>query len=222
MRSSSSKASRREREIERHRTEIMAAAEQLFAQKGYVSSSMDEVARRAEFSVGTLYNFFKNKEALYSAILQHKSELMQVRIEACLARPGSPAERIEAYFKERMELYWRYPNFFRLFFHQAMSAVSDPRAGFTGELADRYELLLRGLDAIFDAGIARGEFRPVSATILTTSLEAIIRGYLVRLSRDTQAVRSKEEEAALFEVFASGAMTQSPAEREAAVSGGGP
>jgi TetR/AcrR family transcriptional regulator len=155
----SNRASRRDREIERHRIEIMAAAEQLFAQKGYVSSSMDEVARRAEFSVGTLYNFFKNKEALYSAILQHKSELMQVRIEACLARPGSPAEKIEAYFSERMDLYWRYPNFFRLFFHQAMSAVSDPRAGFTRELGERYELLLRGLDAIFEAGIARGEFR---------------------------------------------------------------
>lgn len=205
MKTPPAKPSRRQRELERHRSEIMAAAEKLFAQKGYVSASMDEVARLSDFSVGTLYNFFKNKEDLYSAVMRQKTDMMQVRIVQCLERRGSPTDRIRGYFRERFDLYWKYPNFFRLFLHQTMSSVSDPRTGFLQELAERYEILLRALDAIFESGIRKGEFREVPPTILTTCLEAIIRGYLVRLSLDVDAVRSREEEEALFEVFIAGA-----------------
>lgn len=212
MKSAASKASRRQREVERHRAEIMSAAEQLFAKKGYVSSSMDEVARLAEFSVGTLYNFFENKEDLYAAIMRQKTDMMQVRIVECLARKGTAAQRIRAYFQERLDLYWRYPNFFRLFFHQTMSSVSDPRTGFMKDLAERYEVLLKGLEAIFESGIKRGEFRNVPASILTISLEAIIRGYLVRLSLQPAPVRSREQETALYEFFESGAVSRAAAD----------
>lgn len=204
MKTIASRVGRREREIERHRSEIMSAAETLFARKGYVSTSMDEVARAAEFSVGTLYNFFRNKEDLYAAIMRQKTDLMQERIVSCLNRQGTPEERIRRYFQERIDLYWRYPNFFRLFFHQTMSSVSDPRTGFMKELAERYEILLKGMDAIFESGIRKGQFRDVPPSILTTSLEAIIRGYLVRLSLQASSARVKEEEAALYEVFSSG------------------
>lgn len=210
MKTASPKPNRRQRELDRHRAEIMTAAEKLFAQKGYVSASMDEVARQSEFSVGTLYNFFRNKEDLYAAIMRQKTDLMQARIVACLGRRDTPAERIRAYFNERLDLYWRYPNFFRLFFHQTMSSVSDPRTGFMHELAERYEVLLSGLDAIFESGIRRGEFRDVPPKILTTSLEAIIRGYLVRLSLQAEIERSREEEEALYELFELGARHRRP------------
>lgn len=210
MKTPTAKPSRRQRELERHRSEIMAAAEKLFAQKGYVSASMDEVARLSDFSVGTLYNFFKNKEDLYSAVMRQKTDLMQVRIVQCLERRGTPMERIRSYFHERFDLYWKYPNFFRLFLHQTMSSVSDPRTGFLQELAERYEILMRALDAIFESGIRKGEFRDVPPSILTISMEAIIRGYLVRLSLDVDATRSKEEEEALFEVFVYGARAADP------------
>lgn len=205
MKVAANKPTRRQLEMERHRSEIMSAAEKLFAQKGYVSASMDEVARLSDFSVGTLYNFFKNKEDLYSAIMRRKTDMMQSRIVACLGRRASPVERIRAYFNERMDLYWKYPNFFRLFLHQTMSSVSDPRTGFLRELEERYEVLLAGLDSIFDSGIRKGDFRRVSPSVLTTCLEAIIRGHLVRLSLQANAVRSPEEEEALFEIFAAGA-----------------
>ncbi len=206
----SNKPTRRQLEMERHRDEIMSAAEKLFAQKGYVSASMDEVARLSDFSVGTLYNFFKNKEDLYSAIMRKKTDLMQSRIVACLERRGTAIERIRGYFRERMDLYWKYPNFFRLFLHQTMSSVSDPRTGFLHEMEERYEILLAALDSIFESGIRSGDFRRVSPTILTTCMEAIIRGHLVQLSLQSNAIRSQEAEDALFDVFATGAQATRP------------
>ncbi|TXT67534.1 MAG: putative TetR family transcriptional regulator [Promethearchaeota archaeon] len=59
---------RKERERERHRIEILTAAEKLFLEQGYDDTTMKEIARKAEFSKGTLYNYFDSKKDLYLAI----------------------------------------------------------------------------------------------------------------------------------------------------------
>ena len=63
---------RREREKLRQRDELLAAALELFSEKGYHNVSMHEIAQRAEFAVGTVYKFFKNKEDLYKALITGK------------------------------------------------------------------------------------------------------------------------------------------------------
>jgi len=62
------KPSRREREKLRQRQEILDVALNLFSKKGYHNISMHEIAKEAEFAIGTLYKFFRNKEDLYQAI----------------------------------------------------------------------------------------------------------------------------------------------------------
>ncbi len=60
----SKSALRREREREKRYQTIFKAAEKLFAKQGYHKTSMEQVADRAEVSVGTVYFYFKNKEDL--------------------------------------------------------------------------------------------------------------------------------------------------------------
>ncbi|RJP33090.1 MAG: TetR/AcrR family transcriptional regulator [Actinobacteria bacterium] len=55
---------RKQREKEQRIAAILAAAEKLFAQKGYQTASMGDIADLAEFSTGTIYFYFKNKEDL--------------------------------------------------------------------------------------------------------------------------------------------------------------
>jgi len=61
---------RRQREREQRYLTILAAAETLFAQKGYHTTSMEEIADLAEVSVGTVYFYFKNKEDLILQMLE--------------------------------------------------------------------------------------------------------------------------------------------------------
>jgi AcrR family transcriptional regulator len=61
---------RRQREREQRYLTILAAAEKLFAQKGYHTTSMEEIADLAEVSVGTVYFYFKNKEDLILQLLE--------------------------------------------------------------------------------------------------------------------------------------------------------
>lgn len=63
------KLSRKEREYNRHRKEILEVALDLFSEKGLYAVTMVDVAKEAEFSVGTIYKFFKNKEDIYKGLI---------------------------------------------------------------------------------------------------------------------------------------------------------
>ena len=60
----SKSALRRQREREQRYQTIFEAAENLFAKQGYHKTGMEQIADRAEVSVGTVYFYFKNKEDL--------------------------------------------------------------------------------------------------------------------------------------------------------------
>lgn len=61
---------RRERERKARRRLMLEAARAVFAEKGYRRATLDEIAQRAEFGKGTLYNYFEGgKEELLLAVL---------------------------------------------------------------------------------------------------------------------------------------------------------
>ncbi len=73
----------------RNRAHILAAAEEVFAEQG-VAVPIDEVARRAEVGVGTLYRHFPTKEALFEAVIAHHIERLteEARAVAGSEHPG--------------------------------------------------------------------------------------------------------------------------------------
>ena len=65
--------SRRDRERQARREAMLDAALAVFAEKGYAGASVDEIAERAEFGKGTIYNYFPGgKEELYSALFSER------------------------------------------------------------------------------------------------------------------------------------------------------
>jgi TetR/AcrR family transcriptional regulator, repressor of fatR-cypB operon len=53
------------------RQAILAAALELFAERGFHGTAVPEVAERAKVGAGTVYRYFENKEALVNALFQH-------------------------------------------------------------------------------------------------------------------------------------------------------
>jgi AcrR family transcriptional regulator len=67
---------RRKREIQSRKDEILNAAEYLFQKQGYENTTMDEIAKEAELSKGTLYLYYKTKEELYLRICVKALKIM--------------------------------------------------------------------------------------------------------------------------------------------------
>ena len=202
------KLSRKEREYLRHKEEILWAAEEVFSEKGYVSATVDEIAQRAEFAVGTLYRFFENKSELYSETVLTRMRMMEREIYAALQEGDSPAEKIRSYFGSRIELFWEYPRFFRLFFSGPLGTISDASLGFLPEILERYERLLSELHGLFTEGVEQGGFAAYSPELLTLTMEGLLRTYVEKLSRRNKPSRNKKEEEELFQIFLSGAASK--------------
>lgn len=60
--------SRKEREKLNRKMAILSSAVPLFAEKGYDDTTIDDIAEKAEFGKGTIYNYFQSKEEIYWAI----------------------------------------------------------------------------------------------------------------------------------------------------------
>ena len=102
--------SRREREKEQRRNEILDAAEELFLSKGYDNVHMDEIAREVELGKATLYLYFENKEALFFS-----TALRALKMLVSIAREGADKEnkgmkKIYAYRKAYYDFVEKYPD----------------------------------------------------------------------------------------------------------------
>ncbi len=84
--------SRRERERQLRRDAILEAARTEFAEKGYARAKLEDIAKRAEFGKGTLYNYFEGgKQGMLFALFDRLFDEMESLVDRSLS-----AERIAA------------------------------------------------------------------------------------------------------------------------------
>ena len=98
----------RERKKARTRRLIADAAARLFAERGYEQVAVSDVARAAEVSEQTVYNYFETKEQLVIDLHQHFQEELDRLIRT--RQPGtSPAAAIRELVLDTVEGIRRYP-----------------------------------------------------------------------------------------------------------------
>jgi AcrR family transcriptional regulator len=103
--------SRKEREKRTRQQEILKAARELFVSKGFRETTLDEIARHAEFGKGTLYNYFANKDEIFLGIVEQAVEDSLAIARESASVPGDVrqklrnyAEKLIAYVKDNGEL----------------------------------------------------------------------------------------------------------------------
>jgi len=113
-------SSRREREKEERRKFILAKAQSLFAEKGFIGTSMAEIAEASEFAVGSLYSFFDSKEEILATIFEYHiekviGEIAQIRDDKSL----TAREKITVALEQLVKLYVDNQDFFRIYVAEA-------------------------------------------------------------------------------------------------------
>lgn len=175
----SASPTRKERERARHRREILDTAEKLFAEKGFHGATTEEIARRAEFAVGTLYKFFSSKEEIYTAVLM---EGVRLRLEAirrlCNDPDLTPTQVLDRYFDGKALFATERADFLKVLLREHFGGrpMLSPESQ-AGVLAafDEGTLLLAG---VVEKGVRRGEFRKLPARETILALEGITSMFL--------------------------------------------
>lgn len=90
--------SRREKNKERTRRAILAAARACFTASGVAATTMDEIAERADVARGTLFNYFPAKADIVAELIAENNEAFQALIEEANATEKRVADRLRRIF----------------------------------------------------------------------------------------------------------------------------
>lgn len=78
------------------RGRMLEAASAVFAEKGFETTSMDDIAHAAGMTKPTLYRYFPSKEALFEAVFVEALDGLVAAIDRAMAEHPGPVARIEA------------------------------------------------------------------------------------------------------------------------------
>src|SRR5215207_3943320 len=111
--------SRREQRRQQHqelsRNQLLDAAEELFGAKGFHDTTLKEVAELAEFSVGSVYSFFDNKDDLFRQIFVRRGTEFMPEIREVVAAEESPLEQLHHLVDFEVRWFRQHPHFGRLY-----------------------------------------------------------------------------------------------------------
>ncbi len=161
---------------ERSRAAILKAAVSEFAREGVAGARTDAIARSAGVNKALLYYYFKDKEALYQAVLDEVFSGVRLAIQNALGQNLPPRERLSAYVHAHFDYIASKPLFPRVVQAELLRSYRSP-AGIQ-RLARRYfRPIFAQLSALIEEGIRLREFRPVNVMHFTPLMVSVIVSY---------------------------------------------
>src|SRR6266850_3282226 len=146
--------------------EIIQAALEVFADRGFAATKLEDVARKAGVTKGTIYLYFANKDALFKALIRETIVPVIAQGEA-LAQSftGSARELFERLVREYWQLVGETAlvNIPKLMMAEAANFPQLARFYYE-EVVTRGHRLMAG---VIERGIKAGEFRRVNVAVAT-------------------------------------------------------
>jgi len=161
---------------EQTRAAILKAAVHEFAREGVAAARTDAIARSAKVNKALLYYYFKDKEALYQAVLDEVFTGVRAAIHQALSQPLPPRERMCAYVRAHFDYIASHPLYPRIVHAEFLTASKD--ASRLQRVAKQYfRSVFAELAKLLQEGAASGEFRPVNPMHFIPSMISIIVFY---------------------------------------------
>jgi AcrR family transcriptional regulator len=77
------------------RQQLLDIGRELFGQRGFEATSIEEIAARADVSKPVVYEHFGGKEGLYAVVVDREMQVLLDRFASALSAPGRPRELLE-------------------------------------------------------------------------------------------------------------------------------
>jgi len=175
---------------DRRREEILEAAARLFARNGYSGTDTQVLADALQVGKGTLYRYFRNKEALFLAAVDRVMRKMRQAIDAAIDGIDEPLERIARAVRAYLEFFAANPDFVEL--------LVQERAQFKDRKKPTYfeyrEAGLARWQALYRSMMGQGRIRKMPVERITDVFGDLVYGTMVT-NYFTGQRKSPEEQA---------------------------
>ncbi|HUV50086.1 MAG TPA: TetR/AcrR family transcriptional regulator [Anaerolineae bacterium] len=172
---------RKERERGRRRQQIMLAAKRVFYNKGFAKVTMEDIAREAELSPGTLYLYFKNKDELCASLSLRILQYLNIRLRHVSSEKELDGQqKLEALKKTIIDVYEFDPliliNLFRL---QSSEILKNLSPQLLADIKKLFNSSLSAMSDIFNEGINKGVIIDKKPEALADQLWALFSGIVL-------------------------------------------
>jgi AcrR family transcriptional regulator len=195
---------RKARERATRQSEVIAAARQLFARRGYQRSTMLQIAAASELALGTLYQLFESKEAILYRMLETFIDGVIDRVRAELAAPGDATSQLQRSVRAQLAFSKDNADVLHFYLSGWTGYEFAVRQRFGERIDAKYEQYLDALSTVFRRGMREDVFAPAPPRRLAVALAGMIHALIRRWLRERQLNLLTEGDA-LVQVLVRGA-----------------
>ncbi|MEE2035191.1 TetR/AcrR family transcriptional regulator [Rhodococcus chondri] len=159
------------------RRQILTAAAKVMQRKGFHQMSMQALADEANVSVGSLYNYFGNKEEILLATITDILDAFQDQLEPAMVAAGEdPVERLAAGIRRFIEIVDENLDAVALTYRESRTLDPDGR-----EMLKRLEIATSApLRTVLTEGIDAGLLHPVDVDLMVFDLVLLAHGWSLK------------------------------------------
>ena len=162
---------------EESRAAILQAAVAEFAEHGIAGARTDAIARAAHVNKALLYYYFKDKDALYEAVLDHVFSGLRARVMPVLESKLRPRQKMLEYLGAYFDYIAANPRFPRVVQGEWMRSGAKGNARMQRVAKKYFRPIFERLAGVLREGIEAGEFRAVNAMDFVPSVVGVIIFY---------------------------------------------
>ena len=172
----------KEQEKEQKRSYILDTAEKMFFSRGYDNVSMDDIASEIGLNKATLYLYFKNKEALFFAVVLRGALILNAMIKERVKKCKSGMEIIDAIGIAYLEFVDKYPDYSRAYLYfrsdrfsiESNEDLCDDAKKVLELRNEEFAIVCNAIESGMAEGMIRSDLDPVEVTVfLTLILKAL-------------------------------------------------
>ncbi len=197
---------RREREKRRQRGDMLAAALELFSEKGYHHVSMKAIAKRAEFALGTVYRFFSNKEDLYKAAMREKAGEYHRTLTDALSGEQDVLAALNGYISAKAKIFAPNAEVFYLYFAETGGISFNLRAGLHKEIGQLHDDLIERLASVMGKGVRARILRDLDPHDMAVALEGLTNAFLLSWLKNPERHPYDESISTISKLFLEGSL----------------
>jgi len=166
--------SRKERDRQLRRSDILKAAEHIFALKGYYKATIRDIAKEAQYATGTVYLHFKDKDALYFALLEEKMKSLLSTIEGKIKQTKDAREKLEIFVQEGLGFFEKNQDFLRLFISEEVDFTTEKKL-FKSPIGLQMREATRSLmEEAQEQGVVSSDFDPGQIADIFMSMTRVV------------------------------------------------
>ncbi len=139
-----------------YRLHVFAAAERVFAERGFENAKLQDISRLAGLSMGTIYAIFPSKDDLYRAILEERGQEVLALARDVAARHRPARQALDALIEVYIGYFVSHPGFLQMHLRAGTSWALAP-SGTDAQVEHWRDVHALQAD-IFRRGIAEGVF----------------------------------------------------------------